>query len=63
MQWQIFHPARKILSYTSKGEHFQVSNALSYRHFELMRIDDASKRLATFLSLSSFTQEVIILCE
>ena len=58
-QWQVFHPIGKIFRFTREGDHFQISDAQSNRHLELMRIDDASKCCATFLALCSFTEEVV----
>src|SRR5262245_59928406 len=51
----------KVFRFTREGDHFQISDAQSNRHLELMRIDDASKCCAMFLALCSFTEEVVIL--
>ena len=51
----------RIYHLASQGDHFQVSDTLSNRHVQLMRIDDASKCLTTFLTMGGFTQKVFIL--
>lgn len=62
-EWQVIDSIGKVFRFTSQGEDFQVADALPNGHLELMRVDNASKRFPTFLTLGCFAQQIVVLSE
>jgi hypothetical protein len=60
VEWQVFDAIGKVFRYANQAEDFQVTDALSNSDLELMRVDDACKRLSAFLPLGRFPEQVCI---